>query len=75
MRRRDGRCPASHDRRRAGDVWRDSEGRDAAGVAVSAPVLVHIERYTPDFDRDAVAEALRVGGYPGFVPALKKAPR
>ena len=52
-----------------------ARAENAAGVAVSAPVLVHIERYTPEFDRDVVAEALRVGGYPGFVPALKKAPK
>ncbi len=36
--------------------------------------MIHIDRYTPDFDRDAVREALRVGGYPGFIPALRKAP-
>ncbi len=41
---------------------------------MSAPIQIHLERYTPDFDRTAVQEALRVGGYPGFVPALRKAP-
>ena len=52
-----------------------AQAENSVGVTVSSPVLVHIERYTPEFDRNAVAEALRVGGYPGFVPALKKAPK
>src|SRR4051812_43351645 len=51
-----------------------ARAENAAGAAVSAPIVIHIERYTPDFDRGAVEEALRVGGYPGFVPALRKAP-
>jgi hypothetical protein len=51
-----------------------ARAENAAGAAVSSPILVHIERYTPDFDLGVVKEALRVGGYPGFVPALKKAP-
>ena len=33
-----------------------------------------IQRYTPDFDRTAVETALKQGGYPGFVTALRKAP-
>ncbi len=52
----------------------NARAENAAGVAVSAPIVVHVDRYTPDFDRDAVLEALRVGGYPGFIPALRKAP-
>jgi hypothetical protein len=48
---------------------------NAAGASVSAPILVHVDRYTPDFDRKVVEEALRVGGYPGFLPALRKAPQ
>jgi hypothetical protein len=47
---------------------------NAAGASVTAPIAIHVERYTPDFDRKAVEEALRVGGYPGFLPALRKAP-
>ena len=45
-----------------------------SGASVTAPILFHVERYTPDFDRGVVQEALRVGGYPGFLPALRKAP-
>ncbi len=52
----------------------NARAENAAGVAVSAPILIHVDRYTPDFDREAVLEGLRVGGYPGFIPALRKAP-
>ena len=51
-----------------------AQAENSAGAAVSAPILIHVERYTPDFDRATVEEALRVGGYPGFLPALRKAP-
>jgi hypothetical protein len=50
------------------------EARNAAGASVSSPLAIHVERYTPDFDRKTVEEALRVGGYLGFLPALRKAP-
>jgi len=42
--------------------------------AISATLQIHIERYTPDFDRKAVETALKTGGYASFVNALKKAP-
>ncbi len=51
-----------------------AQAENKAGVAVSAPILIHVERFTPDFDRTTVQEALRVGGYPGFLTALRKAP-
>ena len=51
-----------------------AQAENKAGVAVSAPILVHVERFTPDFDRTTVQEALRIGGYPGFLTALRKAP-
>ena len=51
-----------------------AQASNKAGAAISSPILFHVERYTPDFDRAAVQEALRVGGYPGFLPALRKAP-
>jgi hypothetical protein len=52
----------------------NARAENAAGVAVSAPIVIHVNRYTPEFDRNAVLEGLRVGGYPGFIPALRKAP-
>jgi hypothetical protein len=44
------------------------------GAAVSAPIVIQVNRYTPEFDKKRVEEGLRVGGYPGFVTALRKAP-
>jgi hypothetical protein len=47
--------------------------KNAAG-AVSATLDVVVTRYTPDFDRKTVEEALRQGGYPRFLTALRSAP-
>ena len=41
---------------------------------LSAVVTIHIEQYTAEKDRTKIKEALRVGGYPGFLPALRSAP-
>ena len=46
----------------------------AATGAITAAIQIHIRRYTPDFDRTAVETALKSGGYPAFVTALRKAP-
>ena len=35
---------------------------------------MRVTRYTPDFDRKTVEEALRLGGYPRFLTALRGAP-
>lgn len=43
-------------------------------TGASATVTIHIEKYTDERDRATMTEALRVGGYPGFLPALRKAP-
>jgi hypothetical protein len=44
------------------------------GGAAAATVQIQIQRYTPDFDRKAVETALKSGGYPAFLTALRKAP-
>jgi hypothetical protein len=41
---------------------------------VSGALVIRISRYTPDFDRTTVETALREGGYPRFVTALRNAP-
>ena len=46
----------------------------AQGGAAAATIQVDIRRYTPEADRTAVEAALKTGGYPGFVAALRKAP-
>jgi hypothetical protein len=43
-------------------------------AALAGMVRFEIDRYTPDFDHQKMAEALRVGGYSGFLQALRKAP-
>lgn len=50
-----------------------AQGKAGPG-AVAATIQIHLQRYTPDFDRSAVETALKQGGYPAFVTALRKAP-
>jgi hypothetical protein len=42
--------------------------------AIAATIQIQIQRYTPDFDRTSVETALKGGGYPSFLSALRKAP-
>jgi hypothetical protein len=46
---------------------------ETAGAG-AATIQIHIQRYTPDFDRTTVETALKSGGYPAFLTALRKAP-
>jgi hypothetical protein len=46
----------------------------ATAGAGAATILIDIQRYTPDFDRTSVEDALKSGGYPTFLTALRKAP-
>lgn len=50
-----------------------AQAKNAKG-AVSGTLEVRLRRYTPDFDRKTVETALREGGYPRFVTALRNAP-
>jgi hypothetical protein len=50
-----------------------AHAKNASG-GVSGTLEVRVKRYTPDFDRKTVEEALRLGGYPRFVTALRNAP-
>lgn len=47
--------------------------KNATG-AMSGALEVRITRYTPDFDRTSMETALRQGGYPAFLNALRNAP-
>ena len=47
-------------------------GATAGGAA--ATIDIDIRRYTPEADRTAVESALKTGGYPAFLTALRKAP-
>jgi hypothetical protein len=46
----------------------------ASGASAAASVIIDIRRYTPDAERTAVETALKGGGYPAFLAALRKAP-
>src|SRR5262245_34932033 len=46
----------------------------ARGGAAAATIQIDIQRYTPDHDRTTVESALKTGGYPAFLTALRKAP-
>jgi hypothetical protein len=45
-----------------------------ASGPITAAIQIHIQRYTPDFDRKTMESALEHGGYASFVTALRKAP-
>ena len=50
-----------------------AQAKNAAG-AISGTLEVQVTRYSPDFDRTTVETALRQGGYPKFLTALRNAP-
>jgi hypothetical protein len=45
-----------------------------AGLAGAAYVDIHINKYSPDAERDAMLATLKSGGYPALLEAIKKAP-
>jgi hypothetical protein len=47
----------------------------AAAGAMAATIQIQIDRYSPDFDRTSVEGALKGGGYPAFLTAVRKAPQ
>lgn len=51
----------------------NAQVKSKAGAA-AATIVIHIQRYTPDFDRTTVETALKTGGYPAFLTAVRKAP-
>ena len=58
----------------APEVFNATAQAKNAGGGVSGTLEVRVDRYTPDFDRKTVEEALRLGGYPRFVTTLRGAP-
>ena len=52
----------------------NAQAAGAQGGAAAATIQVDIRRYTPEADRAAVETALKSGGYPAFLAALRKAP-
>ncbi len=58
----------------APEVFTATATAKSAAASVSGRLEVRVGRYTPEFDRKTVEEALRLGGYPRFVTALRSAP-
>lgn len=56
------------------EVFNATATAKSGSGSISGTVDVRITRYTPDFDRKTVEEALRLGGYPKFLTALRNAP-
>ena len=50
-----------------------AQAKNAVG-AISGNIEVRLRRVTPQFDKTAVETALKEGGYPRFLTALKNAP-
>ena len=50
-----------------------TEIKTASGP-ITATIQVRIQRYTPEFDRKALEDALEHGGYASFVNAMRKVP-
>jgi hypothetical protein len=51
----------------------NAQVKGAAGAAATT-LRIQVDRYTPDFDRKSVEDALKTGGYPKFLTALRQAP-
>lgn len=58
----------------APEVFTANANVKGAAGAISATIQIDINRYSPDFDRESVEKALKGGGYPSFLGALRKAP-
>jgi hypothetical protein len=43
-------------------------------VGAAASLTIHIDKYTDERSRTTMLEALKAGGYQGFLPALRSAP-
>jgi hypothetical protein len=56
------------------DTFSASTQIKTASGPITATVLIRIRRYTPEFDRAALEDALQHGGYASFVNAMRKVP-
>jgi hypothetical protein len=52
----------------------NAQAAGPSGASAAAAITIDIRRYTPDAERTAVEGALKGGGYPAFLTALRKAP-
>jgi hypothetical protein len=47
---------------------------DTATGAIQVPMTIQVDRYTSEHARTVMTDALKYGGYPGFLKALREAP-
>ena len=52
----------------------DGSGPGGAAGAITVPMTIQIDRYTPEHAVTTMTDALKHGGYPGFLLALRDAP-
>ena len=55
-------------------VGKISPKAGAATGAITVPMIIQIDRFTPEFERTKMTDGLKYGGYPGFLKALRAAP-
>ena len=49
----------------------NAQAAGPSGASAAAAITIDIRRYTPDAERTAVEGALKGGGYPAFLTALR----
>lgn len=56
------------------DVTASVTPKAGAAGAVTIPMIVQLDRYTAEYELTKMTDALKHGGYPGFLNALRVAP-
>jgi hypothetical protein len=56
------------------DIVATATAKTGAAGAVTVPMILKIDRYTPEHERTKMTEGLKYRGYPGFLNALREAP-
>ena len=56
------------------EVFTGTASAKNANASASGTLVVRLRRVTPEFDRKAVETALKEGGYPRFLTAIRNAP-
>jgi hypothetical protein len=56
------------------DIVASVAAKTGAAGAVTIPMIVQIDRYTPEHELTKMTDGLKYNGYPGFLKALREAP-
>ena len=56
------------------DVVATATPKSGASGAITVPITIQIDRYTPEHARTTMTDGLKYNGYPGFLRALREAP-